>query len=284
MRTEPLIAGDINGLHPGLLYYFKGMLPELFDDLWTLLEIVNWVWAIVHDIVDASKWQHSLPHTAVADLVLSNKFLKPPHWAPQPGEMHPTAEYYSFRSFFPRFPQSICRPKLLSTNDTLLLCVSLGSFASWLRVAASIQKNIVSTSLRLPLCRAPIRRPGQVSSLLREIQIWLRKLGYGWEDAAHRQSLSGEEYGGVSWFSNISARPIPPTVDLANRSKHFQRWEPPFPYNYIPLQAFLWYGTLLTRPWQYRHSWILSIKTISIIGGNSYEFIDDGSKSIWSRD
>lgn len=37
------LFGDINGLHPGLSYYFKGMLAGLLDYLWTRLGNVNWV-------------------------------------------------------------------------------------------------------------------------------------------------------------------------------------------------------------------------------------------------
>ena len=47
--------------------------------------------------------------------------------------------------------------------------------------------------------------------------MWLGKLRHGGKDAAHPHSQSGEEYGGMSLFSSISARLIHPMVDLVNR-------------------------------------------------------------------
>lgn len=55
------------------------------------------------------------------------------------------------------------------------------------------------------------------------------------------QSLSREEFDGVPWFSSTPAKPVRPTVDLADRpiqrtdrSEHIQRLETPFPSKFIP--------------------------------------------------
>lgn len=117
--------------------------------------------------------------------------------------------------------------EISSPNHTLLLCFSLALPDFHILIAGSRfdSKSIASTSLRLPPCRAAIRRPDQVSDLILEILMWLRKLKYGWKYAGHPQSLSREEYGNFlayrpgRYTDGRSRRP----ADLGNRSEHIQR-------------------------------------------------------------